>query len=158
MEAVGAEVSKVGAGTGFVLKKSLELSMGGVMGVEGDERSIDESSVPLRKPLSMVEKSESLPELSESFEDVAEADRPGRSGAVNACTFVVEMSSVGSDIISRLIVPVAYRTVPFRPRTEESSRFIRFVNALARDMTEVGLDAGKGRCRLLSADEVTSCT
>jgi hypothetical protein len=81
----------------------------------------------------MVEKSESLPELTEALDDEAETDRT-MSGAVNACTFVVEMSSVGKEIKSRLIVPGVYRTVPDLGGVEKSSRLMRFVKALANDM------------------------
>lgn len=92
----------------------------------------------LRKLLSMVEKSESFPELTDAPEDVAETDRI--SGAVKAWTFVVEISSVGREIISRLIVPAAYLTVLDRAGVN-SSRLMRFVKALANDM----VDDGHGR-------------
>ena len=77
-------MNNVGVGIGFRLKKSLELSMRGVIGVAGDDMSIDESSLPLRKPRSMVEKSELSPELTELPDDVPETERPGMSGAVKA--------------------------------------------------------------------------
>lgn len=118
-------------------KKDLERSMGGVIGVTGDDDpSIEESSLlEPRKLLSMVEKSESFAELIESPEDVeVEIDRI--SGAVNAWTLVVEMSSVGSEIISRLMVPGAYLVVPDLVSVDGSSRFMRLVIALANDIVK----------------------
>ena len=97
----------------------------------GDDPSMEESSVLLRKLLSNVEKSESLPELTESADD--EADTELISGAFKAWTFVVEISSVGREIMSRRIVPGAYRAVPERVNPG-SSRLMRLVKALANDI------------------------
>lgn len=80
---VGIEVSTIGVGVAFRSKNDLECSIGGVIGVAGDEMSIEESSLPFpRKLRSMVEKSESFPECIESLEDFVEIDR--MSGAVKA--------------------------------------------------------------------------
>lgn len=78
-------------------KNDLISSLEGVMGVAGPLLSIEEASLPVlrRKLRSMVEKSESKLELIEPEE---EPDRVRMSGAFNACTLVVEMSSVGSEI------------------------------------------------------------
>ena len=54
----------------------------------------------------MVEKSESLPWFDdESDEADVEAETDLMSGAVSACIFVVEINSVGREIMLRLIVP-----------------------------------------------------
>lgn len=82
----------------------------------------------------MVEKSESLPAFEEESDEADVADTDLMSGAVRACMFVVEINSVGREIMLRLMVPVAYRTVPLRPGGETSSRLMRFVKALARDI------------------------
>lgn len=84
----------------------------GVIGVMGESSEVDELSA-LRKLLSMLEKS--LSELIEADEDEALLELAialGMSGAVRAWTLVVEMSSVGSEIFARLIVPGVYLTVP----------------------------------------------
>lgn len=60
----------------------------------------------LRKLLEMDEKSESSAERKEAFDDALETDRI--SGALNACTLVVERSSVGKEILERSMVPAAY--------------------------------------------------
>lgn len=121
-----------GPGTGLLAsKKERDNSTPGVTGVAGDDPSTEESSLLwLRKLLSIVEKSESFAELIEA-PDEAEIDLI--SGAFRAWTFVVLMSSVGKEIISLLIVPAAYLTVPDLLGVV-SSRFIRFVNALASDI------------------------
>jgi hypothetical protein len=118
-------------------KKDLERSTAGVIGVAGDDDpSTEESSLlELRKLLSMVEKSESFAELIESPEDV-EVEIDLMSGAVNAWTLVVEMSSVGSEIISLLMVPGAYLEVPDLVGVDASSRFMRLVKALANDIVK----------------------
>lgn len=89
----------------FALKKALPLSLAGVIGVAGPLLSIDEASLPelLRKLRSMVEKSDSLP--LEMIEADEEPETLRISGAVNACTLVVEINSVGREIKLRLIVP-----------------------------------------------------
>ena len=118
----------------FESKNDRALSIAGVLGVAGEESFTEESSVMLlRKLVSIVEKSDSLPELTESAEDEAETDLI--SGAVRAWTFVVEMSSVGREIMSRLIVPGAYLEVPdlIKP---VSSRLMRLVKARASDIVK----------------------
>lgn len=87
----------------------------------------------------MVEKSESLPAFDEESDAADVADTDLMSGAVRACMFVVEMSSVGNEIMFRLMVPVAYRTVPLRLGVATSSRLMRLVKALARDIVAVWL-------------------
>ena len=119
----------------FESKNDETPSSAGALGVAGDDPSTDESSVILlRKLVSIVEKSDSLPELSESAEDEPETDLI--SGAVRAWTFVVEMSSVGREIMFRLIVPGAYLAVPDRVKPT-SSRLMRLVKARANDIAKV---------------------
>jgi len=98
---------------GFTSKNDLTSSIGGVVGVMGEE-SIEDVSVPelFRKLRSIVEKSESLPECIDEPED---PEILRISGAVKAWTFVVEISSVGREIRWRLMVPGAYLTLV--PRT-----------------------------------------
>lgn len=120
-------------------KKDLMSSLAGVMGVAGPLLSIEEESLPtlLRKLRSMVEKSESIEDMSEPAED---PDTLRMSGAVKACTLVVEMSSVGNDMRLRLMVPGGYLTV--FPRTTgvwSSLRLLRLVKARARDIVEVDM-------------------
>ncbi len=66
-------------------------------GVAGPLSSMDDVSLEalLRKLRSIVEKSESL---AEEIEAVEEPEAVRMSGAVKAWTFVVEISSVGSEI------------------------------------------------------------
>jgi len=68
-----------------------------VTGVAGPLSSMDDVSLEalLRKLRSIVEKSESL---AEEIEAVEEPEAVRMSGAVKAWTFVVEISSVGSEI------------------------------------------------------------
>ena len=83
----------------------------------------------------MVEKSDSFPELRDSFDETDLI----MSGAFKACTLVVEMSSVGREIMFLRIVPGAYLEVPERvspESTESSPRLMRFVNARAKDIVE----------------------
>jgi len=88
-----------------------------------------------RKFFEIREKSDSLPEL---MEEVDEADlREAISGAFNAFTLVVEISSVGREISSRLIVPGAYLTLPSRAGAALLWLSLgRFVRARAIDMVE----------------------
>lgn len=81
----------------FKSKKDLWSSEAGVTGVAGPLSSMDDVSLSelLRKLRSIVEKSESL---AEEMEAVEEPEALRISGAVNAWTFVVEISSVGSEI------------------------------------------------------------
>jgi len=103
----------------------------------GDD-SIDDAGVVVAvsmKLREMVVKSESLLDMMEELDDEEEemALRSLIFGAFKALTFVVEMSSVGSDMRSLLIVPL---TLPSRVGTCFSllkPRFVRFVSARARD-------------------------
>ena len=85
-------------------------------------------SIKLR---SMCAKSESSAERSDEFEEEDETERI--SGALSACTLVVESNSVGIEIRLRWIVPGAYLTLPSRTgKFATASRFARLVMALAR--------------------------
>lgn len=143
--AAGVRTAAVGTSR-LASKKDFTSSMGGVMGVTGDE-SIDEESLPERprKLRSMVEKSESLPELIEEPEDDAEMLR--MSGAVRAWRFVVEINSVGREIILRVMVPCACLTVPLRVVICSPPRLTRLVKALAKDIAGVGGWAEEGWMR-----------
>lgn len=111
--------------TGFEEKKSLVvgsciISEKGVMGVIG-ERSVEEELSALKKPLSMLLKSFS--DKTESADDLVElrsAEILRISGALRAWTLVVLISSVGSEIFARLIVPGVYRTLQLRGREGSS--------------------------------------
>jgi len=97
----------------FTSKNDREPSLAGVTGVAGPLLSMEEASLALLLPLlrklrSMVEKSESL---LEEIEPVEEPEAVRMSGAVKACTFVVEINSVGNEMRLRLIVPAAYLTL-----------------------------------------------
>lgn len=94
----------------FTSKKDLASSVAGVTGVAGPLLSTEEESLleRLRKLRSIVEKSESFVEEIEPEED---DDALRMSGAVRACTLVVEINSVGREMRVRLIVPCAYRTL-----------------------------------------------
>lgn len=105
------------------------------MGVGGDESLV-------RKLRSMVEKSESCPEcVDEELEEDDVSETLRMSGAVKACTFVVDINSVGREMLLRSIVPGVYRTV--LPLTgvdgvpSSLCRFKRLVKALARDMLSI---------------------
>lgn len=109
--------------------------MAGVIGVAGPLLSMDEVSLAalLRKLRSMVEKSESL------LREIDPAEEPEAlriSGAINAWTFVVESSSVGREMRLRLIVPGVYLTLVPRWGVWSIPRFVRRVNARARDIVE----------------------
>lgn len=108
--------------------------LSGVTGVIGED-STDEVSVDelgeLIKSESMCEKSRSL---REAFHDPVGDIKVLMSGAVSAWTFVVEMSSVGSEIRFRSIVPAGYFTVAVREGVDVVLlRPFRFVNARASD-------------------------
>lgn len=95
----------------FTSKKDLTSSVAGVTGVAGPLLSTDEEESlldRLRKLRSIVEKSESFTEETEPAEE-EEALR--MSGAVKACTLVVEINSVGREMRLRLMVPCGYRTL-----------------------------------------------
>lgn len=79
---------------GLISKKSLISPSSGVVGVVGDE-SIEEVSPAGERMGVPREKSESLPECTEEVDEVC---RLLISGAVRACTLVVEINSVGSEI------------------------------------------------------------
>lgn len=106
-----------------VPKKSVSSLSIGVVGVTGDDESMDELSADiigvLRKLRSIVEKSESLLEPIEVPEEPLSEEM---SGAVRAWTFVVEINSVGREIKLRSIYLMLF------PRTgvESSSLFARF--------------------------------
>jgi len=113
-------------------------SVAGVIGVAGPLLSTEDVSLPVlvRKLRSMVEKSESLPDESDPVED---PERLRISGAVNAWTLVVEISSVGREMRLRSIVPGAYLTVVLRGIAICSVlRLTRLVNARERDIVEAG--------------------
>lgn len=128
-------VEAVDAMTGFEEKKSFVvasciISEKGVMGVSGERSEVEELSA-VKKPLSMLLKS--LSELTESAEEFVEprsAEVLRISGAFRAWTLVVLMSSVGSEIFARLIVPGAYRTLQLReasslPRVWARARLVK---------------------------------
>lgn len=108
---------------GLLEKKSLlSKSDIGVIGVRGESSDVDELSA-VRKPLSMLAKSES--EWTESDDDDAVLDSAAPleiSGAFRASTFVVDSRAVGREILARLIVPGVYRTVHDRGRVVSSPR------------------------------------
>lgn len=112
---LGARCGIAGAGSGagadavagLVEKKSLVVgsSENGVKGVIG-ERSLEEELSALKKPLSILLKS--LSEATEAADELDEDDSAEAlrmSGAFNAWTLVVLMSSVGSEILVRSMVP-----------------------------------------------------
>lgn len=103
---MGDGVAAVGrmAADCFASKKDLTSSVAGVTGVAGPLLSMEEESLleRLRKLRSMVEKSESLAEETEPAEEV---EILRMSGAVKACTLVVEINSVGREMRLRLMVP-----------------------------------------------------
>jgi len=142
MSGVGGDTTLTGAVIGLLSKK-LDCSMRGVMGVAGDEASMEELSVrswSLRKLLSKVEKSESWLELTDEPEDSVDLPIEGMSGALRAWTLVVEINSVGKEIMSRRMLPAAYLMVLLRlGATSVSSRFMRLVKARAIDMVVDGV-------------------
>lgn len=115
----------------------------------GDEASIDElsvRSVSLMKLLSKDAKSASKPVLREEPLDEGDFFRDEISGALYAWTLVVEMSSVGKEIISRRMLPAAYLTVLLRLGVPSwSSRLMRLVNARARDILLMNVDVRSQR-------------
>lgn len=112
-------------------------SIAGVTGVEGPLLSTEEASLPVlfRKLRSIVEKSESLPEEIEPEDD---PEMLLISGAVRACTLVVEINSVGKEMRLRSIVPGAYLTVVLRciEGCCSTLRLTRLVKAREIDMFE----------------------
>jgi len=126
---------------GLLSKKPAIPELTGMFGVTGDDSvedvSGDERGVP-KKLRSMVEKSESWFELMDEPEDDVEIDR--MSGALRACTFVVDNSSVGREIWFRSIVPFGYLTVAARTTIDVSwVRLVRLVKARARATVEEGM-------------------
>lgn len=110
----------------------------GVSGVTGERSEVDELSA-LRKLLSILEKS--LSEWIESDDEEVVLDSAETflmSGAVKACTLVVDRNSVGREILARLIVPGAYLTVQERGTLGASSPRVcaraRLVKLRTRDM------------------------
>lgn len=114
----------VGAGgadvtSGFEEKKSFVaasciISENGVMGVIGD-KSVEEELSALKKLLSMLLKSLSeATEAADEPEESVSAENFRISGALRAWTFVVLMSSVGSEILARFMVPGRYWTLQLR--------------------------------------------
>jgi len=111
-------------------------SVAGVTGVPGPLLSTEEVSLPVlvRKLRSMVEKSESLPD---EIDPAEEPEMLRISGAVNAWTLVVEISSVGREMRLRSMVPGAYLTVVLRGIVVCSVlRLTRLVNAREIDIVE----------------------
>ena len=130
-----------------------EKGVSGVMGL----RSQDEELSALKKPLSMLEKSLSLWLWIESEEELLDSAEVLRmSGALRASTLVVESSSVGREILARLIVPGAYLTVQDRGRAVSSPRVrsrARLVKLRTRDiMLRLGNDIWGGADTRLSTD------
>lgn len=125
--------------TDRLMSKKLVAAFGS--GASGND-SIDEVSGDVAglsmKLREMWEKSDSAPELMLEFEDATE--REPISGALRACTFVVEINSVGREMRLRLMVPAAYLTLPSRMGIAGASRFPRFVKALARDIADEVVD------------------
>lgn len=139
----GSETISGRTGVLYLESKKDLLSFTGVTGVAGPLLSTDEVSLAalLRKLLSMVEKPESIPELSEAVDD---PETVLMSGAVKAWTLVVEINSVGREMRLRLIVPGVYLTLVPRWIEERSIlRLVRLVKARARDIVEDDM-AGKG--------------
>ena len=139
--------------TGLLEKKSFvslprpksEKGVNGVIGLRSEEEELS----AVRKLLPMLEKSLSL--WMELAEDELVSDPPETlrmSGALRAWTLVVERSSVGREILARLIVPGAYLTVQDRGRVFSSPRvcaLARLVKLRTRDMVlvaEVGMEGG----------------
>ena len=117
-----------------VSKKSRSSLSWGVVGVMGDE-SMDELSAD---KLGVLRKARSIWEKSESDEPSIEPDdlffRVGMSGAFNAWTFVVEMSSVGREMRFRSKRPFGCLILRPRDGAAGSVRLARLVKALARAM------------------------
>ncbi len=128
-----AMAGSIGA-VSFVSKNDFA-SVAGVIGVAGPLLSREAVSLPvlLRKLRSMVEKSESFPELIDPADD---PDMFRMSGAVRAWTLVVEINSVGREMRLRSIVPGAYLTVVLRSIGVWFSvlRLTRLVKARERDI------------------------
>ena len=108
----------------------------------GDDSTDDAGVVTPESSMNVREidvKSESLPDMMEEFEEADEeielAVRSLMLGAFKAFTFVVESSSVGSEMRLRLIVPVANLTLPSRVGVFSllNPRLVRLVRARARD-------------------------
>jgi len=130
------------AATGLLEKKSFvslfrPRSEKGVRGVVR-LRSEEEELSAVRKLVLMLEKSLSPWMELEEDELVSEPSEILRiSGALRAWTLVVERSSVGREILARLIEPAVYLAVRDRGRTPSSPRLCaraRVVNFRTRDM------------------------
>lgn len=93
-----------------VSKNALRGAGSGVMGDDSiDEVSGDVAGV-LSRLLEKAENSESSAERMDALDEALEMDR--MSGALSAWTLVVERSSVGKEMLERLMVPVAYLKAP----------------------------------------------
>jgi hypothetical protein len=116
-------------------------SVAGVTGVAGPLLSTEELSLPVlvRKLRSIVEKSESFADEIDPEDD---AEMLRMSGAFNAWTLVVEISSVGREMRLRSIVPGAYLTVVLRiiGACCSTLRLTRFVKAREIDIVPMKLD------------------
>ena len=96
-------------------EKNFPFPFSGVVGVDSIE-DVSGEVAGVRRDLSEAgERSESSPDRTDELDEVLEADRT--SGALSACTLVVEISSVGREIFERWIVPAAYLYEP----SDESS-------------------------------------
>ena len=122
----------------------------GELSIEEVSGDVAGESIKLRE---MDEKSKSWLELMEEFEDDTDMDRVEMSGAFRALTLVVEISSVGKEMSSRLIVPAGYLTLPSRDGVDAErprSRLVRLVNARARAMVVAAIVDEESRCCNLS--------
>lgn len=127
----------------FRSKNELAPSVAGVTGVAGPLLSTDELSFPVleRKLLSMVEKSESL---ADEIDPVDDPEVLRMSGAVKACTLVVEINSVGKEMRVRSMVPDGYLTVALLCIGSCSMlRRTRLVNAREIDIVDDDREGGR---------------
>lgn len=77
-----------------------------ISGVVGDESIEDVSALVAGVSSGLLAMSDSSAERRDALDDVLDADR--RSGALSAWTLVVEINSVGREILERIMLPVAY--------------------------------------------------
>lgn len=117
------------------LKKPLRWAGSDVIGDDSMGETSGELAGVLRKLLEMDAESEPSAERNESLDEALEMVR--MSGALSAWTLVVEMSSVGKEMLDRLMVPAAYLKEASEGAEEASwCRFARFVRALASAIVE----------------------
>lgn len=133
---------------GALLKKPFNSS---VLGVMGDD-SIEELSADVPGVLRNVrsaEKSESPAELIDEPEEADDDPETIRtmSGYVWACTLVVEINSVGSEICVRSMRPWSLTLPPGGPSL---LRLARWVNARARAMVEDAMSTYLERLLMVS--------